>query len=273
MFDVSAIADGYARGCAVWPTVQLSPIGFASHVRAVAGEETGAALDGLRFEDLFLAAACSAGDREALRVFEASYFGELERAFRSLARDGRVADDARQNLREQLFVHRADRPAEIARYAGRGSLRTWFRIVVYHHTLNFKQRDRAAPAGAALADGVAVDPEILYLRELYASEFRAATEDAIDGLAAGDRAFLQHHYVERLTIDQLAMIYGLHRVTVARRITKARASLVAQIRARLQARLRVEACELDSILRLLPSVMRLSLSRLLAGPGAAPALP
>jgi len=262
------------EGRRAWPTLSVPPEAFVAQVmRSLCGEEEiRGALSNLRAADAYLAAACAQGIPAALGAFEAAYFGEIPRLVSAAAADPDLRGEVQQVLREKLFLFstRSNRPPEIAKYGGRGSLRNWFRIVVVHHTINLKRKERRTSLTALLDHDVASDssdgghrsdPEIAYLRERYSLEFRAALDHALSELSAEDRRHLVYYYVERLTIDQVGTLHGIHRVTAARRINRARDRLVCAIREALRLRLGVGPTELESIFRLLPSQLPLSLSR------------
>ena len=65
-------------------------------------------------------------------------------------------------------------------------------------------------------------------------------------------------------MEAIGKIYGVHRITVVRRITQGRAALAAATRKELSARLRVDHHELESILRLIESRMDVSLRAFLS---------
>lgn len=266
-----ALAEGFLRGEKEWPTARVDPKAFAHAALVCAGAASADARAGfaaMRMSDLFLATACAGGDQGAILAFEDAFFGEITRAFSSRSHDEAFLDDARQNIRERLFVGHAGQPPEIAKYGGRGSLRRWFRFVVIHHTLNFKRFEARAPVPADIDYEQALlapsDPELLHLRQRYSADFRDATKDAALRVSPEDRLILVHHYVERLSIDRIGAIYGIHRVTAARRVNKARDRFVELVREALTARLKVEGHELASIMRLLPTQFSMSLRRVLA---------
>ncbi len=265
-----ALAEAHQHGAEAWPTAQISLDDFRSAVLARARVPvTLAALAAMKLDELYLAAACALGDTGAILAFEHEFFGEVERLFPARSYGEALLDDARQNLRERLFVTTADRPAGIGNYGGRGSLRRWFRLALTHHTLNLKRSEARAPTPMDVSSDQTLlaraDPELLYLRERYSSEFRAAAEEAVGRLAAADRLVLQHHYLERLGIDAIAAIHGIHRVTAARRVNAAREELVRLVRQALTERLQVDDAELRSILRLLPTQFSMSFRRVLGG--------
>ena len=106
------------------------------------------------------------------------------------------------------------------------------------------------------------DPELDYLKKHYRAEFGAAFEAAVADLAPRARNHLRHLFVERLTIDQLAALYGVHRSTAARRLATARDALLQATRKQLVDRLQVESGEVDSIMRLIDSHIELSVQRI-----------
>jgi RNA polymerase sigma-70 factor (ECF subfamily) len=213
--------------------------------------------------DVELARACAAGDADALATFEETYGAELAR----IAARFSTIDDALQLVRLKLFCGESPR---IASYQGRGSLRSWVRATAVHALID-ATRARAEPATpGADADDVLADlpapdgdPELEYLKRTYAREFKDAFTAAVAGLSAEERNLLRYHFVHRLTVDQIGIVYQCHRATAARKVAAARDGLLAATRRQLRERLRVEAEVVDSILRLIESQVDLSLSRLL----------
>src|SRR6185369_9812673 len=117
--------------------------------------------------------------------------------------------------------------------------------------------------GAVLPEPGA-DPELQLLKREHAAHFKAAFAEAAGALDAADRLLLKQHLVERLTVDQLGALYGLHRATAARRIAKARDALLLATRIALARRLGVPPERLASVLELVASRLEASIERLLA---------
>jgi RNA polymerase sigma-70 factor (ECF subfamily) len=69
--------------------------------------------------------------------------------------------------------------------------------------------------------------------------------------------------LDRLGIDRIGALHGVHRATAARWIAHARKALIEGIRRRLQDRLGIDGKELDRTLRQLASRIELSLRWLL----------
>ena len=119
---------------------------------------------------------------------------------------------------------------------------------------------------AALPDG-GVEPELAYLRELYATELRQALASVLAGLDVRQRNLLRYAFVDGLTIDQIGTLHRVHRATAARWVQEARALVLQRLRQTMMKELRVNARELESVLRVFESGVDVSLRRFLADAG------
>src|SRR5262249_32321867 len=103
------------------------------------------------------------------------------------------------------------------------------------------------------------DPELAFLKHQYREQFRAAFAAAVAALEPRDRNILRHRYVDGLEVNELATIYGLHRVSMSRTLSRIRDELLAGIGRNLH----TAGDELESIMALIASQLELSLSGLL----------
>ncbi len=226
-------------------------------------------LAAVRAADLWLAVACEAGDAGALERFQRALAPEVRRAAQRSQRAPIDADDLVQLVWQKLFVGEPGAPPKIGEYAGEGDLKGWVRVVAVRSLVDVgrKRSGGEAPASAERAVEVLFaagdDPELEYLKRHYRLEFSTAFTEAIAALAPEDRTALRHHFVDRLTIDQIAHAQGIHRATAARRVQKAREDLLADTRRRLMARLRLSRGELESVMRMIESQLHVSVGRLL----------
>jgi RNA polymerase sigma-70 factor (ECF subfamily) len=262
--------DIVARIGSAWPQIECDLDPFFAHLAerltAVAASEGGFPGERLCVEDLFLAWACTTGHEQALRAFENEVRPELLAALHSLRVPAERRDDVQQELWHKLYLS-GERP-KLLEYSGRGKLRFWFRVTAMRLLIDERRKkspeDRAAPEWSlAEVSSPAADPEIEYLKRLYAHEFDRAFEEAVAGLDPATRTVLRNYYCQRLTIDEIAAAYGIHRATAARRVARAREDLLSDTRRRLTERLQVPTGELDSILRLIESRLNVTLDRLL----------
>ena len=232
-------------------------------------------LERVHAADLALAVAASRGDPAAVAAFSRYHGAVIDAAARRFARDGHGVDDLRQIALAHLLVAAPGREPRLADYAGHGFLDNWLRVTVVRIFLDLgrrKDRARETAADDALIDAVA-DPRDLALDHLkveYRAVVAVALRDAARALEPGDRHLLRQHLAHGMTIDHLAVALGLHRATVARRITRARERMLAGARAELAARLQLSDDELASVIRLAASGFDVSVARLLASDRAAP---
>ena len=249
---------------AAWPKLRADPEAFGAFLDGKQAAEGSA--EGLVVEDLYLAFACSRGESAALTAFEKEMRRDLEATFEKLRVPPARRDDARQQLWEKLFVG-PPRP-RILDYSGRGKLRFWFRVTVLRALLDDLRAERRKPEvlsedlvlGAPAAES---DPEIEHLKRVYRKEVGAAFEEAVAALGPEDRNVLRCTYAGKMTIDEIAVAFGIHRATAARRVNSARDRLLTDTRRRLSEKLSLKSRELDSVFRLVESRLHLSVGRLL----------
>ena len=74
---------------------------------------------------------------------------------------------------------------------------------------------------------------------------------------------LRSYYAQKMTIDEIAAAFGIHRATAARRVNGAREQLLAETRRRLSEKLALYSRDLDSMFRLIESRLHISVGRLL----------
>ena len=261
------LVSGWREGREAWPNVEVSQQELGEYVRERGpsaagpdGQTRDAAPTNIR--DLYLACACARGDRAALALFEQKLLPEVDAAVAKVGAPPGSADEARQIMRHRLFVGPAGRP-KILEFSGRGELRAWVRIAATRIVLNLATRKGREQlwGGDKLAAlvGVGGDPEVLYLKQHYRTEFKQAFQEAFDGLESRERNLLRYAFGDGLTVDAIGTVYGVHRATAARWVTKAQESLTRRLRRSLKDRLGIRTKELTSILRLIESQLELTL--------------
>lgn len=259
----SWLASAVEAGRRAWPGLTPSDDAFVAHLRAqVDALPEPQGYRSLHASDLMLACACASHCPCALDAFAKTYDASMRRAMARAGVSGAAADELLGALREKLFF--GTRP-RIAEYSGRGRLAAWVRAVAHN---------AAASASAAAnrnveldelldAPEAQVDPELGYLKTLYAGEFRTSLVHAIEALSPRERTLLRQHYIDGATVDELGKMYGVHRATAAEWVARARQALAREVRKDLAERLSLSARELESLLRLLRSDVRSSILGLL----------
>jgi RNA polymerase sigma-70 factor, ECF subfamily len=268
-----AIADAWARARTAWPALPDDAAGFARHVAGKLARVTDVprvdALRALHAADVYLALHAASGHAPAVQAFLAGPFTAAKATLVKMRCPPQLVEDVEQQVRALVL---AGPPApKLADYAGRGELRSWIASIAARTARKALHGDRKradAPGDDELLTGVAVDeddPELAYLKTAYRDAFAAAVRDALAVLTVRERNLLRQHHLDRVTLDELARLYGTHRATVARWLAAARARIVEEARRLLVERLAIAEDELESVVRLVQSQVQVSLARLLAG--------
>jgi RNA polymerase sigma-70 factor (ECF subfamily) len=258
----AAVRDRLADARMAWPGLSISDDAFLDHLAAVLRSDAGGTLDAVRVPDLLLACACAARDPVAIDHFERTYFAEVDAAVRRFDSLPLTLDDVRQRVREKLYLH--DPPA-LAAYAGRGDLGAWLRAAVLHLLINVATREtRERPTEVAFFDAVvdtSADIEAAYLKEACRDEFEQAFTAALARLDARERVLLRYAFADGQSVDEIGVIFRVHRATAARWVAKARDRLVEETRAEIMRALRIGEGEAASIVRAALSRMGTTLMR------------
>nr|WP_276599329.1 sigma-70 family RNA polymerase sigma factor [Nannocystis sp. SCPEA4] len=225
----------------------------------------------MAIEDLYLAGACVAGERRAIAAFTERFVRVSVAAAARSRRDGPAADDMVQLVLEKLLAPRGELPPRLAEFSGQGGLRAWVRVTVVRAGIDLERTqarrivpDTSEPASNLEAVATTTDPELDYLKRHYRDEFRQAFAAALAELDPRSRNALRHHLIDRLSIDQIGALYNVHRATAARWISRSREALLAGTREQLRGRLQLSEGEYASIMRLIDSMLEISVQRLLS---------
>jgi len=206
-------------------------------------------------DDLYLTCACVAGDLAAVEAIEREIIPIIDLALTNW--DRAIIDETRQQLRAMLMVDHAGRGPLLAQYGGKGALRRWIRVVAAREA---SKVNRAATVATPVDDDAlfdalapATDPLRSFVKADAATAFKAAFLATLGELESRDRTLLRLHILDGLTIDKIAPLYDAHRATIARWIAAAKQVVLAGTRKRLMHDLRIDAAEVDSLIRLVQS--------------------
>ncbi len=250
---MSSKEESLREARAAWPDVSWDDAPFIARL----GDQVD---PGLRVTDLYLVMACLAGNGAALRHLD-------ERLKRLVPAAERIApgagEDVVQRVRIRLLDGEPPKGPVLAAFEARGDLSAWLRVVVTREALSERRRLRPVEAVAELPDLGTGDPELTHLRGQYGVACRDAFELATKELGPEERTLLRLYHVDRLTIDELATLYKIHRVTALRRVERAREALAEGTRRALAARFSAGEETLRSVLRLVDSELDVSVERLL----------
>jgi RNA polymerase sigma-70 factor, ECF subfamily len=258
----NATATSEARMAAVWtagraryPTLSVSRAALTAHLRALEHHGDDA--------DLYLACACAHADPVAHQLLEHHVFAEVAGFIARVDSSPQVADEVRQQLRERLLVAREGQPPRIAEYAGLGPLGAWVRVAALRLALDVVTGPAPVEFTEAPALAAPNDPELALIRSRYQGAYQEALRDSVQALDVRERTLLRMNVIDGLSVDRLGEVYGVHRATAARWLTRAREHLLDETYRLLSERLKVPLGELRSLTKLLRSDLHLSLQRLL----------
>lgn len=224
-------------------------------------------LEGLPAADVYLAYACGHTVVEAVRAFETNLMPVVERALAKLGAQADAVSEVKQLLRERFLVGTKGRPPAAGTFAGYGSLASWVRVSALREYYGLAREGRrwkqieegelTEHLGAATPG---TGPELAFLKEQYRPQFKAALAQAMTCLDARARNVLRHHYLDGLQVDQIGLLYRVHRVTASRWLAGARKAVLSHTRRLLTEELDISAEEFESIVRLINSQLDLSIS-------------
>src|SRR4051812_870007 len=179
-----------------WPDVEVEPAAFMRHVaeRVPVDLPLREALEAMHTGDLYLACGCLLKNTRAMAHFDSSYIARMSSSAGRAAgerADGEIA----QGLRMRMLLGTGDQPPKIASYAGRGPLSAWVRVSAARMAVDLHRNEQEAAVDPAWAvRGVALDPEMLYVKERYGEEFGKALEAAFLRLTTRIRTILQLYF-------------------------------------------------------------------------------
>jgi RNA polymerase sigma-70 factor (ECF subfamily) len=251
---------GIALAREAWPDVEVPEDLFEGYVLARA---EGADVAGLRLTDLYLACACSLGDRRALAAFDRAFLAPVEGIVRGVAGAGHLASDVAQVVRARLLGDESGR-RRISDYRGTGALAGWVRVVALRIAANARRGERAAAAASAGSSAPPTPPAIedMVLRARYGDAFNDAFRRSFRALGAEDRLALRLHYADGRSLDQVAAALDLSRATAGRRLLSARTRLREETLRILGDELGASREELESVLAAIRSHLDVSFGAL-----------
>jgi RNA polymerase sigma-70 factor (ECF subfamily) len=226
------------------------------------------ALRQMHTSDLYLACACAHGDPDAIAVLDERCLGQLDRALSRIGIDRDMVAEVKQEIRHRVLVGEGEH-AEIVDFSGRGDLRGWVRVMATRQALRRQcraRREQATEDDELWQHLVSAEPPMFdHVKEFYRREFKRAFETALRALPHREKTLLRQHYLDGATLDELAVLYRVHRATAARVLGRAREMVLVSTRDRLMSELDVPSQELDSILRMIWSRIEFSLRALRRG--------
>ncbi len=209
-----------------------------------------------------LVVAATQGSVPAQRQLEGEYFARIPAMLSSMKLDAARVEDVAQDVRQKLLV---GEPPKILTYVGRGSLAALIRVSATRTAISALRKGGRETGELELDRAIGeLDPERRHLKDHYREIFRDSFAAAVRSLDARERNMLRLHFLQRVTLEQLASMYGVHRATVVRQLASIREKIAKGTRVELKSHGAVGAGDLESIVDLLKSRFDVSVEGLLA---------
>jgi RNA polymerase sigma-70 factor (ECF subfamily) len=254
----------WAAAARQWPAIApVDPIAFA---RCLAQRSTGTPPEIPRHAgDLYLACGCLAGDSLAIGIVEQMCVIDGRRAVRHMRLAEDAIDEAIQRTRIRVLVG-GDAGPRLADYRGTGELRAWLRAVAIREALMLL-RTRGKYDDVDELVLATEDPVLDALKARYRDLFRSAFEHAVARLTPQERTLLRQTVIDRVPVERLATLHGVHRVTASRWLQRIRRTLYEHTRSELAGKIDATPDQLDSVMRLIDSQLEASVERILRSQG------
>jgi RNA polymerase sigma-70 factor (ECF subfamily) len=221
--------------------------------------------------DFYLACAAGEGNAKAIRIIEDRFVPQLSRRIKRLGTPVDKLPDVLQTVRERLFTGLAPR---IRAYNGAVPLEQWIRVVAGRVAIDLHRREAASSLSeAGLAELLlwrGPDAAELVMKGEHKKELESALRTELLALSSRDRTVLRLHAVEGVSVEKIAVMYGVHRVTVARWIWTAGEAVLDGLRRRFRDRLGLAPSDFDSLVQLVRSQLSVGLEEVLNEPPSLP---
>jgi RNA polymerase sigma-70 factor (ECF subfamily) len=227
--------------------------------------------DKLHLEDLFLAHACSRGDRIAWEYFVDAYLPVLRRCAAQACKCMSRSEDLAQELVTKLLDDRH----RFAGYNGRGSLAGWLRVAVSHAAIDHFRRDRKqvsledlqdlGQAAASARHGLSAAGESERVDARWGSVLLSVLVEDLRRLPPRERLLLNLYYVQDVPLKAIGRQFGVHEATASRWLERLRQGLRKRIEREMKRRHGLRAGELESLWRWVSEETDFSLQEAVSG--------
>jgi RNA polymerase sigma-70 factor, ECF subfamily len=93
--------------------------------------------------------------------------------------------------------------------------------------------------------------------------FQEALQESLATLTTREKTLLRLHFLDGMNIDELGVVFRVHRATVARWLVAVRTRVLDKVREKLSLELGSSPSEAQSLVRLLRSEVQVSIRRIL----------
>jgi RNA polymerase sigma-70 factor (ECF subfamily) len=250
-----------------WPGLAVTDADLAASLAAAHIEPAPEDL-AARGAELALAHAAAGGDPIAVAAFERDVMASSRSTIQRYLRDDARTEEVVQQLRIHLLLGEGA-PPRLARFDGRAPLGAWASMCAARLALHALRKERsnrevAVEWSDALAQLGATDAVIEPLRARSSEAVANALREACLALSRRQRSLVRLLFVEGATVDDVAAIYQVHRVTIWRWVQEAQEALRDGVRAHLRATLPADELGSASLVAWVEDQVMLSLDVVLA---------
>jgi RNA polymerase sigma-70 factor, ECF subfamily len=254
---------------AAWPDLQIGAEEFVGYLaaRVPPDQSIRDALHSLHVTDLYLACGCANGNAKAIAALESHYISKLVPVLSRKAEGDN--DEVAQRLRVRTLVGDGRGRPRIASYSGRGPLGKWIRISATRLAVDLHRLAKPIFDAAHAADVTSSDVERSYIVQRYGDEFAKGLEWALAQLTKRERTLLHLHFLEEVSVAQIAARQGVTPRTVQRRLAAAEKQIVKNLQSLVAQRLELSSSQVESLLPDVESELVAVLQRFLSRSDAA----
>ena len=287
---LGAIREVYDRCRQRYPTIDLSLEVFLKRVEEVVALLLGScdptsphpwttAFATLHHEDLFLAVACSRGDRIAWEFFADDYLPQVHRFAIQSCRGRPESEDLAQEIVTTLLASmEPGKDSKLAGYNGKGSLAGWLRVAVARAAIDHFRRFRKeilVDNWETQGNEVQVMAEVALpsrgaepLDSRWGPVLSRLLAEDLKGLAPRDRLLLSLYYVHGVSLKAIGRQFDVHEATASRWLESLRQGIRKRIERELRRQHGLRDRDLDSLWRSVSDNDSFSLEKILTEKGS-----
>lgn len=245
-----------AAGAAKWPSVTFDKEAFGRHVAALGVDDARLHTHGM---DLLLVSEVLQGNGQALQVFDV-VLASVVTVVRRIDPAQSFIEEVTQELRIKLLTNPEPK---LRGYGALGALVEWLRVAALRTALNLKRSDHLLPTDDVPVKAILVGVDDAHMKQLYLQELNAAVEHGFRRLSARERTLLRLHFIDGLSLDRIAVMYNVHRATVARWLVTIRQRLFDEVSEHLAVTHGLGQTDIRSLYRRMQDEVHVTISRVL----------
>jgi RNA polymerase sigma-70 factor len=233
-------------------------------------------LESLRWQELFLATACAAGDQAAWETFQTQYQSAIRKtALRAL---GNTADaqELADTLLTDLFLPSTSGSSKgenkIGQYHGMGSLEGWIKVVIHRLAIDrFRIQQKNVSLEDLAVEPASTEPARQTIHSIEHFEMQRALEmvssslaTALAQLSTQEKLILNLYYLQNVNLKDIGKWLKVHESTVSRLLERLKTQLRKTVNKRLQDEFKIKKVEIRHVIELAHSHLEIDLKSILS---------